>query len=79
VFCYDSTDSSGGQGWWDDVDWAETRFGEVCLNSHNNRPSRTFGCDAMRLQQECDDASFALLIPAEEAAKSARFEHGEKP
>lgn len=81
VYCFDSTDSTGGEQWWDEVSWAIDRNArDVCLNSHNDSDSRAFSAldgSAIRvnLARDCD-ADITTVTYAAMKAAHARFEYG---
>lgn len=94
VYCSDTTDSSGGTGWWDeetDLDWgcywSIGKDGHPCICSNNDFGSRSFfspgwghGFSAMKLVRECWLRGELFPIKqAVQAARGARFEHGETP
>lgn len=85
AFLFDSTDSGGGEGWWDEIRWAVNGAAEVCFTTGNTWSSRTYGhaneCQNLpRMVQafECQ-IDHPRLYLARLDAIGARFEHGEKP
>lgn len=82
VFCFDETDGSAGDQWWDKCQLNIDVHGQVCIDSGNDRSSRTFlmsgsytSFDVMKLSSECfGSCRFDI---AANRAKAARFEHGE--
>lgn len=78
VYCVDCTDSTGGDGWWDECFWALDNQGELCICSNNDRYDRSF------LTPDYGDMFHAMKLICDtngvvdqrhyDAAKKARFE-----
>lgn len=94
VYCFDDTDGSAGTQWWGETgtkwpketqpQWAIGNTG-LCIASGSDHSSRSFsGPDmtssfsGMKLERECERQHHTLDC-ATDAARSARFEHGESP
>lgn len=75
IFCFDSTDNSGGETWWEDCFWAKDKKGETCICSNNSWSSRVFNTRGIIQLQ---DISRPISQREADVAKSARFEHKEK-
>lgn len=85
VYCLDSTDSSMGEGWWENCFWAIDKTDKLCICSNNGRSDRLFskphGTDwnedftgmvqRWGIKKPIDESHVTL-------AKSARFEFGEQ-
>jgi hypothetical protein len=78
VYCFDSTDNSGGEQWWDGCFWAFDDCGKLCICSNNGMRSRGFlspssyhSFPGMRQTWEIQKPIDELYV---DKAKSARFE-----
>lgn len=82
VFCFDAKDGSAGEGWWDQCFWSLDKNQKLCICSNING-GRDFytpsACKKFPGMKNIVD----ILRPVPDrhinAAKSARFEHGETP
>ncbi len=82
VYCSDTSDSSAGTQWWDEVQWAideKTGAAVFCSGSwsHDFFSPNFSSFAGMRLAGDC--ILPMNLLQAFRKAKSARFEHGETP
>lgn len=81
VFCGDTSDSSGGCGWWECCQWSYCDEG-VCIDSNCEDSQRSFCTPSLQAafsaMKKIDCFGSARLSVAATRAKSARFEHGEK-
>lgn len=81
VYCYDSTDGSGGNQWWPEAFWAIHLNGKPCLCSNNSWSSRGFLTPNYEHFPMYQNFEIAGPLPDVfiEKSKSARFEFGETP
>ncbi len=87
VYCNDTTDSSGGTQWWEDVRFSRSAEpgNELCIDSRNSRSDREFqtiGWEKLRFMKLTEHCIFDFdnrLKIAVQKAMQARFEHGKTP
>lgn len=89
TYLTDYTDSSGGEGWWDEIFWAIDLNNKLCICSNNDRERDFFAecnveCEESTVVEDCFRDAFDMKRTSEikypirqehvNKAKSARFE-----
>lgn len=78
VYCFDSTDGSAGDQWWDECFWAIDKDGKLCICSNNSWSSRTFAAPSSYEPFPGMMQRWEIQKPIDEMhvnkAKRARFE-----
>ena len=78
VHCFDATDGSAGNNWWDEAFWAIDKNGLLCLCSNNSIGSREFRTPSTQVcwygMKQLWDIQSAIDEVHVNKAKSARFE-----